>query len=443
MAGVIYRYEIIVEGVARLIYVENLILGAGISGLAAAQKLHELNKDYCLIEKADHIGGLCSSFKINDFVFDSFIHLSFTTNEFVRRYFDSIPYIIHIPNPMNYYHGMWIKHPAQNNLYPLSEQEKALVLNGLYNREKYADKWAKDYDNWLRYQFGDYFAEHFSLVYTKKYWAENASNMETKWVGNRIYQPSLEEIKQGMNTMETPVTYYAKEMRYPKSEGFEHYLKNFTHLDKIRIKEEVIYINPQKHIVSTNENDYKYKQLYSSIPLPEYKKIICNTQLSDSFFEAISRLHWTGGYLLSFGCTGSIPRTDLWDYVYDEDILVSRYYSPSLMSKKTVPEGCYSLQAEIYTKDGNTYNEEDGLLEKTIEQLDRIGALRSKDIIVKDIRFVKYCNILFDHKIYESRERAISELKKNHIIPIGRFGEWAYYWSDQSFLSGYNAVELL
>lgn len=42
-----------------------------------------------------------------------------------------------------------------------------------------------------------------------------ANNLETGWVGNRLYQPSLEEVIQGSLTQETPVTYYAKEMRYP------------------------------------------------------------------------------------------------------------------------------------------------------------------------------------------------------------------------------------
>lgn len=55
----------------------------------------------------------------------------------------------------------------------------------------------------------------FPMVYTRKYWMCEANNLETGWVGNRLYQPSLEEVIQGSLTQETPVTYYAKEMRYP------------------------------------------------------------------------------------------------------------------------------------------------------------------------------------------------------------------------------------
>ena len=179
-----------------LIKVKNLILGGGISGLAAGLHLYESGEEYIIIEKDNNYGGLCQSFMVGDFIFDYFIHLSFTNNEFVRKQFDITPYYSHIPNPHNYYHGKWIKHPAMNNLFTLSQEEKNLVLRGLSVRDEYTDKWNKNYEYWLRYQFGDYFAEHFSMVYTRKYWVEEAKNMETKWIGNRVYQPSMDEILQ-------------------------------------------------------------------------------------------------------------------------------------------------------------------------------------------------------------------------------------------------------
>lgn len=65
-----------------------------------------------------------------------------------------------------------------------------------------------------------FFAEHFPIPYTKKYWMTEAKDLETRWMGSRegsrLYQPSVEEVIQGCNTTETPVTYYSKEMRYPQ-----------------------------------------------------------------------------------------------------------------------------------------------------------------------------------------------------------------------------------
>lgn len=423
--------------------ITNLILGAGIAGLAAGQHLEEMKKDYLILEENSHFGGLCSSYNIDGFIYDYFIHMSFTNNECVRKYFDQTSQSIHTPNPFNYYHGTWIKHPAQNNLFPLEDWEKQMVLNDLNKRGAYKEVWKDNYENWLRYQFGDYFAEHFPIPYTRKYWVEEAKNMETEWVGNRIYQPSMEEIYKGMQTEDTPVTYYAKKMRYPIRGGFGEYLKVFDCLAHIKLNERVISIDLKSKIVTTNKEKYCYTNLFSSIALPELSEIIVcsNDKEYKKFCSALKDLHWTSGYLVSLGIEGKILRQNLWNYIYDEDIYVSRYYSPSQMSQYSAPNNCYSIQAEIYTKDGSTHLLNDSeLLEKTIVQLDRIGAINKERVIVKDIRYRKYCNIIFDKNIYKNREVVLSFLRNYEVVPIGRFGEWKYFWSDQSFMSGYHAV---
>ena len=40
----------------------------------------------------------------------------------------------------------------------------------------------------------NYFAEHFPMVYTRKYWMKEASELRTEWAGKRIYQPSRQPI---------------------------------------------------------------------------------------------------------------------------------------------------------------------------------------------------------------------------------------------------------
>lgn len=426
-----------------MVRVENLIAGAGIAGLGLGQRLHEMNKEYYIIEKNSEVGGLCSSFEIDRFIFDYFIHLSFTSNPIVRGFFDDISYIKHVPNPCNYYHGIWIKHPAISNLYPLSDEEKKRILVGLECRERYKKESKDSYEKWLRYQYGDYYSEHFPLVYTRKYWCEEANRMGTEWIGERVYQPSIEEIIEGMRTEDTPVSYYAKEMRYPENGGFKSFLKGVTQPQNISLDEEVIEIDLKERIVTTNKDSYCYNRLYSSIPITELKRIIVNDN-SEKYIDlckASGQLRWTGAYLVSLGLKGVCPRKDLWDYVYDEEIAISRLYFPSLMAPSSAPYNCFSVQAEIYTMNGNRNERSDEeLLDETISQLNNIGIIDPADIIVKDIRFWKYCNILFDHNIYKNRDCIMNYLKCNGLIPIGRFGKWDYLWSDQSFMSGYNAA---
>ena len=195
-----------------------VIIGSGISGLGASYALQKKGLNPIILEKDEDYGGLCSSFEINGFRFDRFVHLSHTQNEEVKDLFRlSSPEIItHVPNPYNIYKRTWIKHPAQNNLCPLSEEEKQLIIKDFLHRPQQYDK-IENYEQWLRLQYGDYFAEHFPMVYTRKYWMKEARDLRTEWVGNRLYQPSVEEVIQGSKSLNTPNTYYAKEMRYPKT----------------------------------------------------------------------------------------------------------------------------------------------------------------------------------------------------------------------------------
>lgn len=422
-------------------HIDYIILGAGIAGLAAGQKLHDMGKDFLILEKDSTYGGLCGNFtvpsSVGDFLFDKFIHLSFTNSETVRKFFDKTEYVTHIPNPVNYYHGTWIKHPAQNNLFPLSDEEKQKILADLKKREKYKNDFEKNYEMWLRYQFGDYFAENFPLVYTEKYWGVHAHELETKWVGIRVYQPTLQEIEQGMKTCETPVTYYAKEMRYPNTgRGYKSFLENFVYESNIRYNEKVVRIDIENKIVYTVKNSYRYNNLVSSLPLPEYKNFI---PMPRKIENAINNLHWTSGYIVSLGMIGELLHENLWYYIYDKEILPARIYSASKKSSRNVPYGYCSLQAEIYFKHNNISKENKAdILQDVINQLAASTIIDKQRIVASDIRFEKYANVIFDHKIYEMRKIVRDYLALKGLTTIGRFGEWDYLWSDQSFLSGYS-----
>ncbi|MDD3037283.1 NAD(P)-binding protein [Bacteroides sp.] len=413
-----------------------IILGAGISGLGAGYSFRKNGCDPILLEKNPTYGGLCDNFEIKGFYFDHFVHFSFTNDGEVKRLFQlSAPNIIrHTPNPYNIYNKKWIKHPAQNNLYPLSSYEKQQIITDFRKRPIVSDiNQIQNYEEWLRAQYGDYFAEHFPMIYTQKYWMCQARELETKWIGNRLYQPSIEEVIRGCETADTPVTYYAQEMCYPQKGGYKAFLRVLTEGLDIKYNSEIVEISPIGRSVRTQKGDvYYYDRLISSLPLPEILSML--KDLPDDVISAGEQLRYTSGYLISIALkTKNIPPY-LWWYVYDEDILASRVYSPSLKSPYNVPEGCSSLQLEVYVKqDAYTYEE---LFNKTVTRLVELNIIEEMDILFVDIRFEKYANVVFDHNIYNSRKVIRDYLFSIGIETIGRFGEWDYFWSDQSLKSG-------
>jgi protoporphyrinogen oxidase len=414
----------------------NLVLGAGIAGIAASYELKQHNIDSIILEKNSNWGGLLDNFEVDGFRFDKFIHLSFAKDEYVNNVFFKTDFIKHKPLSSNYYKGTWLKHPAQNNLYPLGEEEKKIILNDFRNRKDLAVSEISNYEEWLRVQYGDYFSENFPMVYTEKYWTIEAKELETKWVGERMYKPTLEEIESGCQTDLTPNTYYAKEMRYPKKGGYKSFLKPMVEGLDIRTNSKVHNIDFSKNEISlSNDEALKYDNLISSLPLPEICKLIKN--IPEDVFNASKKLNYTSGYLVSLGFNKPNIADKLWFYIYDKDILPARVYSPSLKSPDNAPEGCSSLQAEIYFNKGEKLKISDSeILEQTIQKFIKMGLFKEEDLVVKDIRSEKYANVIFDHHIYENRKIVLNFLSENNIISIGRFGEWDYFWSDQSLLSG-------
>lgn len=412
------------------------ILGAGISGLGAGYSLRKRGIPSVILEKDATYGGLCGNFEINGFRFDRFVHFSFSNNEEVNRLFSlSSPNIIrHIPNPYNIYKGNWIKHPAQNNLYVLSEKEKHQIIEDFKKRAKDVDiNKIRSYEEWLRVQYGNYFAEHFPMVYTKKYWMCEAKDLETGWVGSRLYQPSLEEVIQGSLTQETPVTYYAKEMRYPVVGGFKTFLNVLVDEANIKFNSEVVEINPEKKMLRTVSGDlYQYDRLISSLPLPEVLNML--QEIPEEVRSVGSQLKCTCGYQVSVGLKTKNTPPYLWWYIYDEDILPARVYSPSLKSSDNAPEGCSSLQMEIFCEKDKYTKEE--LVSRSVGKLVKLGVIKQEDILFVDVRFEKYANVVFDSNIYNARKAVRDYLSSLGIEVIGRFGEWDYLWSDQSLISG-------
>ena len=96
---------------------------------------------------------------------------------------------------MNYYDGLWINYPAQNNLFPLPADEKKRIIDSFRNRPKIENP--KNYEEWLFASYGEYFARKFPCIYTKKYWCFEAKDLSTSWCGERMYLPTIEEVEYG------------------------------------------------------------------------------------------------------------------------------------------------------------------------------------------------------------------------------------------------------
>lgn len=414
----------------------NVILGAGIAGISAACHLKQKGENSVIFEKDNDWGGLCGFFEIDGFRFDRFVHFTFAKDEKIAELFaKSSPLYAHPPVSYNYWRGCWLKHPAQNNLAPLPIEEKVKIIDSFVNRPRKDVAEISDYAEWLRVQYGDYFAENFPFAYTRKYWGVEAKQLETKWVGNRLHVSPLPEVLRGAFAEQQENFYYTKFMNYPKKGGFRSIMNECRKGLDIRLNKKALRIDTAaKQVEFADGTVENYDNLISSLPLPEVVNMI--SDVPENVRNAAKQLRWTCGYQVSLGFKRPDVAKYLWFYIYDEDVPPARVYSPNLKSPDNAPEGCSSLQAEIFFANGASIPDKNEVLQQTVEKLKKICGFNEEDIAVKDIRFEPYANIIFTPEIYESRKVVREWLQARGIKTIGRFGEWDYFWSHQAFESG-------
>lgn len=274
------------------------IIGFGIAGVGAFYANQELE----VFEKSPSAGGLCGNFVINGFRFDKAVHLSFTKENAVRELFDSTEHYSYQPMPFSWYHNKWLKHPAQNNLYPLSVEEKIKAVKGFIERK--IDFQADNFEDWTIGNYGEFLYQNLFRPYNEKYWCTNLKELGIQWVGNRFYIPTIEEVLYGSYTDETPVTYYAKEMRYPKQGGYLAFIKPIINkaeeLKKIHYNEMLNSISiSNKTVRFSSGRILPFDRLFSSVPLPEVIKYI--NDVPEHMIEKAGQLEYTSIVLVSMG----------------------------------------------------------------------------------------------------------------------------------------------
>ena len=68
--------------------------------------------------------------------------------------------------------------------------------------------------------------------------------------------------------------------------------------------------------------------------------------------------------------------------------------------------------------------------------------MRSRDeVIHKSVIFAPFANVIFDHDRPKALEIVHGYLDEVEIGYCGRYGDWAYIWTDQAFKSGEEAAQ--
>jgi protoporphyrinogen oxidase len=423
-----------------------VILGSGMGGYGAAYRFHNEGIKPVMYDKNSYYGGHTASFPDSGFMFDQGPHISFTKDTRIQELFaESVGGMYESMglNLNNYWHGYWPQHPVQLHLHGLPEDTVIKVLGDFVEERSAPERTIKTYADWLLSSFGRTFAELFPMQYTKKYHLTTADNMSTDWLGPRVYRPSLEEVLRGAISPTAPNVHYITNFRYPSQGGFVAYLNKFVPLGNLKLNHELVSIDARaRELHFANGVVTKYDALVSSIPLPDMIRMIQGAPKDVA--EAASRLACSTCILVSVGVNREDLSKSQLTYIYDDDICFTRLSFPHMFSRNNVPPGTGSIQAEVYfsSKYKPLTSKPDDLIQPVIKDLRRMGLIREDDkVLFSNARLLKYANIIFDLDRAAALKTVHGYLDDLGISYCGRYGDWGYMWTDESFKSGEQAAE--
>jgi protoporphyrinogen oxidase len=423
-----------------------VILGSGMGGYGAAYRFHNEGITPVMYDKNSYYGGHTASFPDSGFMFDQGPHISFTKDTRIQDLFaESVGQMYETMqiNLNNYWRGYWPQHPVQLHLHGLPEDTIVKALSDFVEERSAPERPIKTYADWLLASFGRTFAELFPMQYTKKYHLTTADNMSIDWLGPRIYRPSLEEVLRGAISPTAPNVHYITHFRYPAQGGFVSYLNKFLPLGNLKLNHELMSIDPRvRELHFANGVVTKYDALVSSVPLPDMIRMIKGAP--QDVVDAGGRLACSTCILVNVGVNREDLSKSQLTYIYDDDICFTRLSFPHMFSRNNVPPGTGSIQAEVYfsSKYKPLTGKPEDWIEPVIRDLRRMGLIREEDkVVFGNARLLKYANIIFDLDRAAALKTVHGYLDDLGITYCGRYGDWGYMWTDESFKSGEQAAE--
>jgi protoporphyrinogen oxidase len=181
-----------------------------------------------------------------------------------------------------------------------------------------------------------------------------------------------------------------------------------------------------------------YEQAILTLPLTLLADLV--DDLPAEVAAAVAGLRHNSILCINLGVDRPAISDKHWVYFYEKEFVFFRISFPMNYGPTMAPPGKSSISAEIAYYPGQAIDRERAV-EDTIAGLRRSGVLLPSDTVeVINVTDITYAYPIYDHARPANVATIHAFLRPYDVIPAGRYGEWAYYWMDDSILSGRRAA---
>ena len=418
-----------------------VIVGAGPTGIGAAQRLDELDAHWLMLEKEGYVGGLSASFVENDYVWDIGGHVIFSHYDAYDDFlFEAVPptdWIHHARSAQILVGDTWVPYPFQSNLDALPEVQRRLCHEGLEQVHNLAND-RSSFGSYIETHFGAGIATLFMRPYNEKIWAHPLEAMSVDWIRERVAraQSQSEGTDWGPNNR----------FRFPAHGGTGTIWRNAVRRlpgERIQLGTEVARIDAERReLVTAQGETIAYCALISTMPIDRLARTAGLTGVA----EHIPPLSFTSVHVVGLGISGAVPEAIekyCWMYFPEPGFPFYRATIFSKYSPNNAPPGHWSLMLEVSESSQRKVRQQD-LIDRCIEACIQAQLIRHR----RDVVNCWHYRTEYGYPIPTlGRDRALDALHRAlepmAIFSRGRFGAWKYEIGnmDHCYMQGREAVD--
>jgi protoporphyrinogen oxidase len=420
------------------------VLGAGISGLAAARALQELGRTPEVLEVCPEVGGLTRTTIVGGFAFDYTGHLlhlarhespsgipfaGLRDDEWKRVERRSYCYVGGklVPAPIQYHIG---------DLPPTLREEciasyEARPVGAMPERSTFRD--------FIVHGFGRSLADHFLIPQNEKTLATPLDRLSPEAMRRFFPLPDEGKVRLGMTPETIGPAEYNSRFWYPTHGGIARLVAGLARgVRRIRLSTQVASLNlSDRSLRTATGQDVRWDFLLSSIPLVT----LCRLSGDPDLVHLASKLTHSTTVCINLGTRGPLGaamQDAQWIYVPDRSVPFYRVGAYSHISDGVCPSGHSSVYVEV----GLPSEEADrpGLVAdlepRVCNALHDLGWVRREAVVCRVTHLIRCAYVHLTPERETVLPAIVERLERHGVFPIGRYGTWDYTSMEDSILSG-------
>src|SRR5689334_3074807 len=279
------------------------ILGAGLTGMAAAFHLRQAGVPYRIFERLPRPGGHAITLEDDGFRFDRTGHLLHLRDPATRAlalgWLGPDPLEIE-RRSMIWSNGTYTRYPFQANTFGLPPAVAYECLRGFIEAHFAKDRpEPKNFEEFCLAHFGEGISRHFMIPYNSRLWGVHPSEITADWCSRFVPLPKLEDVVAGAVGLNDRELGYNTKFIYPRrgigelSRGLAQAVPN------IELERAPTAIDWRARELRFTDEIVRYEVLVSTAPLSSLVRLMDG--VPEPVAEAARRLRCTHLYYLDVG----------------------------------------------------------------------------------------------------------------------------------------------